>query len=63
MRLLKIRYKCRFTRPEQRGVNPPYLITNQRLDRVLIDRQEKTFVIAELTICFETNIQAAHERK
>ena len=39
------------------------LITNQRPDIFLVNRNDKTCIIAELTICFETNIQAAHERK
>ena len=39
------------------------VVTNQRPDMVLIDRINKICLLSELSVCFETNINAAQERK
>ena len=51
------RNSCRFTVPLD------ILPTQQRPDLVLVNRKEKVIFLIELTICFETNFEAANARK
>ena len=44
-------------------IPPDILVTNQRPDLTIIDREAKQLVILELSIPFETNLHAARERK
>ena len=44
-------------------IPPDILQTQQRPDLVIIDREKKVISIIELTICFESNFEAANARK
>ena len=46
------------------GTLPPHIaITSSRPDLVIIDSADKTVWLLELTVSFETNFEAAHNRK
>ena len=46
------------------GTIPPHILTtSQRPDLVIINEESKELTMVELTIPFETNLEAAHNRK
>ena len=42
---------------------PDIITTDQRPDKVIINRKEKKVLLFELTVCFEKNADAANARR